>query len=45
MTKKIIYVDMDKVLERFVISFNDIYGDHYEEFNEEAGRGSDSAYQ
>jgi hypothetical protein len=32
------HLDMDKVLERFVASFNDIYGDHYEEFNEEEGR-------
>jgi len=31
-------LNMDKVLERFVVSFDDIYGDSYEEFDEEEGR-------
>jgi len=31
-------LNMDKVLERFVVSFDDIYGDSYKEFDEEEGR-------
>jgi len=31
-------LNMDRVLERFVVSFDDIYGDSYTEFNEEEGR-------
>ena len=31
-------LSMNKVLERFVVSFDDIYGDSYEEFDEEEGR-------
>ena len=31
-------LNMDRVLERFVVSFDDIYGDSYEEFDEEEGR-------
>ncbi|MBR1599111.1 MAG: AAA-like domain-containing protein [Lachnospiraceae bacterium] len=32
------HLDMDKVLERFVVSFDDLYGDVDESFNEEEGR-------
>jgi hypothetical protein len=31
-------LNMDRVLEQFVVSFDDIYGDSYTEFNEEEGR-------
>lgn len=31
-------LDMDRVLERFVISFDDLYGDQYDTFDEEEGR-------
>ena len=31
-------LNMDRVLERFVASFDDIYGDSYKEFDEEEGR-------
>ncbi|MBR1599921.1 MAG: 9-O-acetyl-N-acetylneuraminate esterase, partial [Lachnospiraceae bacterium] len=32
------HLDMDKVLERFVISFDDLYGDDYDTFDEDEGR-------
>ena len=32
------HLDMDKVMERFVVSFGDIYGDIREPFDEEEGR-------
>ena len=32
------HLDMDKVLERFVVSFDDLYGDDYETFDEDEGR-------
>ena len=32
------HLDMDRVLERFVVSFDDLYGDVGEEFTEEEGR-------
>ena len=32
------HLDMEKVLERFVVSFDDLYGDDYDTFDEEEGR-------
>lgn len=32
------HLDMDKVLERFVVSFDDLYGDRYDTFDEDEGR-------
>ena len=32
------HLDMDKVLERFVVSFDDLYGDDYDTFDEDEGR-------
>ena len=32
------HLDMHKVLERFVVSFDDLYGDNYDAFDEDEGR-------
>ena len=32
------HLDMEKVLERFVVSFDELYGDDYDTFDEEEGR-------
>ena len=32
------YLDMDKIIEKFILHFNDIYGSQTDKFKEEEGR-------